>query len=378
MPALLQTERPALTPAQKAQLQLTSDRWMALRRSTAAVDRPAAEAGVGLAYRLAGLPPPERIVWCGGPIHLSMLWLEAVKKNRCGANVRNRLVTQPLEAAGRAIGGNRRFDWRTGVDPARLAARDPLGIEVNDAVLSAAESFRPGFWSQLWHNTVRQWARSTPFDRHPSFTLAGMSQHDTGWIAHYQFLHDVCGYERETANLAGLWQVAANMGWMVPHERVCWLSERHDRLKGDIQGRLHCGDGPALHYGDGWMVHAWKGVHVPAWIIRERARITPTEIAKQKDRVIRRCMIDIMTPEKYIATGDPIAMSHDETGILWKKRWHLDMWAAVEVINGTPELDGSLKHYFLQVPADVTSAREAVAWTYGMSVSQYAKLKLRT
>jgi len=378
MPALLQIERPALTPAQKAQLQLYSDRWMAVRRSTAPVDRTAAEQGVVLAYRSAGLAPPTKIEWCSGPIQLARTWLETVDKNRAGPNVRHRVITQALEQAGRNVGGYRRSDWRLGIDPTRLATRDPLGTEVNDAVLNAAELFRPSVWSQFWRRTTRRWAREPQAERPPSFTQAGMSQHDSGWLALYQYLHDVCGFEQEMAKLGGLWQVAANMGWIVPHERICWISERHNILKGDAQGRLHSADGPALQYPDGWTIHAWKGVQVPGWIIQNRERITAAEIAKQRDRVIRRCMIDILSPEKYIATGDPIAMSRDETGILWKKRWQLDMWAAVEVINGTPEPDGTLKHYFLQVPADVTSAREAVAWTYGMTPAQYAKLSLRT
>ena len=46
----------------------------------------------------------------------------------------------------------------------------------------------------------------------------------------------------------------------------------------------------------------------------------------------------------------------DETGVLWRKRWQAsDHWAAVEVINGTPEPDGTHKHYFLQVPAHLGS-----------------------
>ena len=43
--------------------------------------------------------------------------------------------------------------------------------------------------------------------------------------------------------------------------------------------------------------------------------------------------------------------------------------AAVEIVNGTPEEDGTFKRYFLQVPANMRSAREAVAWTYGLSGS---------
>ena len=68
-----------------------------------------------------------------------------------------------------------------------------------------------------------------------------------------------------------------------------------------------------------------------------------------------------------------------ETGILWRKRWFEgDSWAAVEVVNGTPEPDGTYKHYYLQVPPTVRTPREAVAWTYGLSEHEYAAVRRRT
>ena len=43
-------------------------------------------------------------------------------------------------------------------------------------------------------------------------------------------------------------------------------------------------------------------------------------------------------------------------------------------MNGTRETDGSYKHYFLRVPPNVTTARQAVAWTYGLTAEQYLPL----
>ena len=72
-------------------------------------------------------------------------------------------------------------------------------------------------------------------------------------------------------------------------------------------------------------------------------------------------------------------VAEDETGILWRRMWLAsDAWAAVEVINATPEPDGTRRHFFLQVPANLRTARDAVAWTYGMRADAYARLVLRT
>jgi hypothetical protein len=46
-------------------------------------------------------------------------------------------------------------------------------------------------------------------------------------------------------------------------------------------------------------------------------------------------------------------------------------YRAVEVLNSTPEPDGSFKNYYLRVPPDMQSAREAVAWTFDMEETEY-------
>jgi hypothetical protein len=47
----------------------------------------------------------------------------------------------------------------------------------------------------------------------------------------------------------------------------------------------------------------------------------------------------------------------------------------VKVLNSTPEADGSTKNYFLRVPPEIRTAKEAVAWTFGMSGEEYSPLR---
>ena len=158
---------------------------------------------------------------------------------------------------------------------------------------------------------------------------------------------------------------------------MCWLAERPQVVRQDARGRLHCADGPAVGYPDGWSAYAWKGVLVPSWIIERPELVTVRAIASAQDPQIRRCMIDVLTPERFIAGGGAYRVAQDETGVLWRQRWRWEAWAAVEVVNGTPEPDGTCKRYFLQVPANMRSAREAVAWTYGLPEQRY-KPSVRT
>ena len=57
-----------------------------------------------------------------------------------------------------------------------------------------------------------------------------------------------------------------------------------------------------------------------------------------------------------------------EVGPRW---WRDEPVAMVEVVNSTPEPDGSRRTYFLRVPPSMRRAREAVAWTFGMAGHEY-------
>lgn len=378
-----------LSDETKAMLADHRREWVASQMSTAAADRVRAEEGVLRAYHAAGLALPDHIVWCNGPRELAERWrAETIDSRptgrrarmamgRAGSNVRNVLIdglfAQTVAAVERACGRS----WRQAVaETLRLGRPSPLNSGVFAATLQAIDepASRPVF-------RLRWWGRrgSGAYFGRPTFRDSGYSIHELGWLGTYQFLHDRCGIVEPTAALAGLWQVANETGWIVPHEGICWLGERHCVLKSDANERLHSADGPALVYRDGIRIYMWKGVQVPAALIDNPARISVRAIDRELDPVVRRCMIDIVTPERYIAMGGAVRINQDETGVLWRKLWWgFDAWAAVEVINGTPEPDGTRKHYYLQVPPTVRTAREAVAWTYGLSEHQYAQLRLRT
>lgn len=47
---------------------MVGQQWLGHGLSLQPADRATAEAGVGLLYRAAGLPPPRRVVWAGSPL----------------------------------------------------------------------------------------------------------------------------------------------------------------------------------------------------------------------------------------------------------------------------------------------------------------------
>jgi hypothetical protein len=118
-------------------------------------------------------------------------------------------------------------------------------------------------------------------------------------------------------------------------------------------------------------------------MIEHPERITPDAVTDEIDPVQRNSMIEIMTPERFIRMGGASRVAEDATGVLWRKLWGyrgvtIGSWTAVEVVNGTPEADGSRRRYILRVPSRMRTAREAVAWTYGLTPERYAELDVRT
>jgi hypothetical protein len=357
-------EVPRLSEPQAERLAEYGERWARLRSSTAACDRAAAEEGVVEAYSAAGLAPPREIVWTGGPLELAQLW--ARDRNTAGENVRSLVVDQVCRkaeiAVDRAVGLAVRVKLAGEPGLSRVPA---FCASIDEAVLRDCERVRPHLYMRL--AGLIKHGRRVWF----SFAASAFGFHSAPSLAALEYFHDVCQLRRQTGALTGLWQVAKNAGWILPHRDVCWLAERPEVLHQDARGRLHAAKGPAVRYRDQWSAYAWKGVLVPRWIIERPELVTVRAIGQALDPQVRRCMIDILTPERFIAGGGAYRVAQDETGILWRQRWRWEAWAAVEVVNGTAEPDGTRKRYFLQVPANMRTAREAVAWTYGLPEQRY-------
>lgn len=327
-----------------------------------------------LAYRAAGLAPPARIVWCDGPQALAGL---AVSRDD-GRNLRFQLVDRLRRQIVSQIEARIHRKVLAAIDSAVNPA-DALVTAAADAVIRNVPAQNLSVLGQLRRTGLSLAGVLQALTAPRSFSSCAAGPHDLSWLGACDYLREVLGLHAETEPLRGLMQLATSAGWLLPHEHSCWLAERPNLLCADARDRLHHAGGSALRYPDGWSIWAWRGVEVPRWIIEHQDRITLAAIDDQIDVQVRRCMIEIMTPERYVVLGGATRVAEDETGTLWRRNWlAADAWAAVEVVNATPEPDGSRRHFFLQVPANLHTPREAVAWTYGMRAEAYAHLVQRT
>jgi hypothetical protein len=381
-----------LAPTPIDALERYLERWGNAHLACAPADRPAAEEGVRLAYAAAGLAPPRRIVWCGGPLEIAKQLAAATPADIIGANVKAQVFNQVRDRVGTfaeifwkevlvaaaEIGGHRT------IGPAidRYGECRAVSAAVDRFVRNAANDHlsRPGVRLRHAGRRLRGLPRLLP---RWSFDEVAVGPHDLVSLGVYEYLHDALDWREPTRALRGLWKIARSAGWIVPHEHVCWVSERPNVLRRDARGRVHCADGPAVAYRDGWSAYAWKGVEVPGWAIEHPERITFARVADTFEPVLRNCLIEIMTPERFVEIGGARRVGQDEAGTLWRKDWShrgvtVGSWTGVEVTNGTTEADGSRKRHVLRVPSYMRTAREAVGWTYGLTDGAYAELELRT
>jgi hypothetical protein len=407
-----------LSSEQTARFPEFIQRWTDIGLSTEPANRPEAERGVRIAYELAGKPPPEKIIWCGSPLSqgLTRAIIFGLKDGsiKVWASVRASVG----DSVGASVGASVRDSVRDSVwdsvrdsvwDSVRASVRDSVWDSVGDSVGdsvwdsvgdSVRASVRDSVWDSVWASvgdsvgaSVRDsvWAsvRDSVGDSVGDSVWAsvgdsvgdsvgasvgdsGYGQHDASWLAVYEYFAEAVGLGEQTQKLTGLWLIARNAGWFLPHEKICWIAERHNILRRDDRGRLHCENGPALSYPDGWSIYAVHGVRVPPRLIEHPELLTAAEIEKESNTEIRRVMIDRFGQERFLAEAGAIEVHRDDFGVLFRKELPGDEpIVMVKVVNSTAEPDGSFKDYFLRVPPQITTAREAVAWTFDLPVHSY-------
>ncbi|MEU6836217.1 DUF6745 domain-containing protein [Streptomyces rubiginosohelvolus] len=325
--------------------------WRSVAAATGRADRAAAEAGVRRAYRTAGLAEPDRIIWAASP----RAAVETVEKlTDAGRSVREEVRTRPWADERR-----RMYDE---LGPAGWSALwSATGAQMWETTAALAERIRTGVVADLAPRPQDEGAvRLVLLD-------AVLGQHDAAWLA---------AFDGHGDRLAGLAEVARNAGWWWPYENAAVITERPDVLHRDEAGRLDHGEGPALAYGDGFALHAWRGMPVPAAFLDELSSLTPERIRAEENAELRRVMLEYYGYDRYLSESGAEPVHRDETGILWRIALDGDEDVVmVEVVNSTPEPDGTYRTYWLRVPPTTRTAKDGVAWTFGLEGAAYAPVR---
>jgi hypothetical protein len=364
--------------------------WRAIAFATGPGDRTRIVDGIRAAYAGAGLAMPTRVAWLPSPLHGAIAAaLVTGRASRdllvaAGLGVQTELAESLLAEPGSP---GPRPGGEAG-DPAPGTAGAPVRELVRTAPWEAARravhaSLGPVEWSRACAAYGRLWdqagglvtrirrelaelggATAGPVLRQATLD-AVLGQHDAPWLALFGQLGRLDG-------LAGLAAVAAEAGWWWPFENLIIVTGRPQELHRDEPGRLHRGDGPALAYPGGFEVHAWRGMPVPAGFVASLGALTPKQIAREENAELRRVMLECYGYDRYLADTWATPLGSDDAGVLWRIALPGDEPVVmVEVVNATPEPDGTRRTYWLRVPPETRTAREGVAWTFGLTSAEY-------
>ncbi|MEO3784470.1 DUF6745 domain-containing protein [Actinocorallia sp. B10E7] len=373
-------------------------------------DRPRAEAGVRAAYTAAGLTPPARFLWVSSPAAGALLSV-LLRPDRSALRVvllaapslRSLLPAEPSALLGPASatssGGPGQDAPRSMESWLSWLSETTAGASVRESVrtspwererAAAHAELGPRGWAEAWSRTgAFTWDRvnelvtrlrraigalGDPEDPHGPLLRAAtldavLGQHDAPWLELFASLG-------RSQPLHGLAEVAASAGWWWPYENLVILSERPAELHRDEPGRLHNGAGPALAYPDGFALHAWRGMPIPPGFLETLSGLTAHRILDEENAELRRVMLEHFGYDDYLREVGARPLHKDETGVLWRIDLPGDEPVVmVEVINSTPEPDGTYRTYYLRVPPHISTARAGVAWTFGLTEDEYRPVK---
>lgn len=365
--------------------------WRAVAFATGPGDESRVTRGIRAAYAAAALDSPARVAWLPSPLHGAVaavlvsdpaarkalvaaglgghvaLAEEALSGGQPGAPVRELVRTRPWEAARTAAHAD--------LGPAQWASAWARNAALWDQVNSIVARIRHGLGDvgrAPADDTATAGRRSEGGEAGPVLRRAALGallgQHDAPWLGLFAHLGRLDG-------LRGLAAVAAEAGWWWPYENLVIVTQRPAELHREESGRLHRGDGPALAYPGGFELHAWRGMPMPADFTATLGTLSLERIGQERNAELRRVMLEVYGFDRYLADTGATPVDRDVMGVLWRINLPGDEPVVmVEVVNATPEPDGTRRTYWLRVPPRTRTAREAVAWTFGLDPAAYRPL----
>ncbi len=371
-----------LSEEEKVLLRKKLDDWQRMTLDTAPIDEARAQAAIEKLYTTAGFAKPKQILFLREGEKLDLAKILAEKNTGKYIDYRehrdfwDRLfpVWRSLTFMIRHYGPD--FDKLNGLDEEE-AGRSFLDDQ--------------GFVSAM------AWMVEKTFSAH--YDVAGekinyfSGRHFYSWVAIMEFSQEIgMSLPKSLAPyVEAATECLRECGWFFVYgEDVVIIAGRPRQIHYDDETRQFHNTQEAAFILKGDMKHYYylRGREVPEQVILEPEKINFSFIRGQDNVEVRRVIIDHIGIMAFLKMSRAVKLHDDKTGTLWRvllapetREWDescqeewiepADIWQAVEVRNSTAEPDGSFNTYFLQVPADISTARQAVAWTFGMSEQEY-------
>lgn len=353
--------------------------------------QPAAEA-VSQAYSAAGIKPPSRWIWVDSPL-AGAIAAEALSGEHTNVG-RIVIKDRVLEFLHAIESRKKEFDldyyWRnlrpSTDDISELIARQVdrgLGVLSRTGSLAIARARFNFDWQGTYERISDQLTSAEQHKLPKKFSSVHSYESSSRWtwcvrgglepdlLAPFAF---ALSQHPPLPNLQCLTNIRRYCGWWWPFEGICVMSERPRVISLDEMGqRLHNEDGPALVFSDKWKIFARRGSIVSRRVIQFKKRKDIMKIQYESNAETRRHMIEIYGYEEYIREIGAKILALDEYGCLLRVNFGHgeEPLVLLRVNNSTAEPDGSYKNYYLRVPPNMRSPREAVAWTFNMDIDTY-------
>lgn len=308
-----------LTAEQKARMPEIARDYITRALSTEPCDRDRVERGIVECYRFAGLKKPK-IIWTTSP-------LAVVLAGPIAAQIVDSTVHSTVDST---------------VDSAVNSA-------VNSAVRSAVRS--------TWRNYIggSYWA---------------------GWDAFVLTLIEFgAPLSTDAKSRATSYHDAKSAGWFWPHRDFVIVCDRAIALECDVDGRLHCENGPAVAYPDGFVIYSWHGVTIPRkWI--EDNLPSSADALRWENLEQRRAACEMIGWHKILRELNARTIDADSDP-------QIGTLLEVDIPDVGREkflrvLCGTGREFALPVPPDMTTALEAQGWIHDVPADVIKHLEIRT
>jgi hypothetical protein len=350
-------------------------KWIDFRNSLETNDFAAEEAICQL-YRWANKEDPDEILWFDSPdqalLQVAVLNVHARRRN--GSTVASPVNFPSLIATSvlcrlADLSGQQAEEMGSCCQPkwwqmkARLAEVDKLsGSLFRSIQTEMVNRLRQGGVSRFWVDTEES---ITPM---PFQNWEGL------------FAGADCKVNPNNLSAQADIEYGANLARYVS---LLWLTERAVvacrkpiGLILDEAYQPHNPSGPAVVFKgarENWCCWCWHGTPIPHQLIEHPDSISVTDIQKELNLEHRRLLLERFGIARFIEETKAQQLDKDKFGTLYRMRIRgQEPFGIVRVVNSTPEPTGEFKEYFIFVPPNVVSAKEAVAWTFGMLPNDYS------
>jgi len=374
----------ALTDEQTAQLQPWADRWIAMGLSTEPADFDQFEVHARACYELAGLDWPGIVVRVSSPLAAAWavpLTAMVLGEIRSGDQVSDQVNGQVLGQVSDQVLGQ-----------VSGQVRDQVNGQVNGQVSGQVNGQVHGQVSDQVNGQVSGQVRDL---------ASSASLWDTrwwwGWAAYSTFFRDVCKLELAKdlwPNVAAIegaqtaaWSWWPQKNFVVVCDRPTEIHREQVEEAGWNSHRLHNPTGPAIAFRDGWSMWAINGVIATEQIVMAPETLTMADVWAETNAEVRRVMCEQIGWDRFIQMAgltavheepDPANPGHTLQLFDLPEKVYEQPVRLVLMTNASPERDGHRKRYGLTAPASCATAVGAIAWTFGVSESEYRSLARAT